>query len=397
MKSAFLAAAPLFLLGLSGGPLPLRAADCVQRSELSLGGVPLGAGRRDVLKRLGRPLGQWEERLDRHLDHLVYPGLEARIGRQGTVESLAARSSRYGSPSGVRVGQSWEEVRAILGLAPYPELQPGIPFAINLCKASEPDAFMTLAFDRGFRFARIEVQVYPPDEFTGSFADRHEEEARSEPFPWSKGPLEYLAMLQEHSRRAHLVKSPAPPGWVKESDLPALVAALKDGRTCATTQRANEAGVITTHSSVSREARFLIEGFREDAFPPAADSSLMPKESEILAWWAEWLKSQPILPWPAGETGLAVGSTYETDFKFSARWKPVEGTPHPEPAARLEWLNPGDFFPLEGPDGLDDYRTWESWKPIRVTFRVVSREMGGEHEVIYHCLALRVTRNSWRD
>src|SRR3954464_11842256 len=74
MKPALLVVVSLTALAAAVSP-PARADNaCVQPGELALNGVPLRADRRDVLQRLGRPVGEWKERLDRHLDHLVYPG-----------------------------------------------------------------------------------------------------------------------------------------------------------------------------------------------------------------------------------------------------------------------------------------------------------------------------------
>jgi hypothetical protein len=401
MKPALLAVASLAALAAAASPPARAAGECVQASELSLSGVSLRASRRDVLQRLGRPVGEWKERLDRHLDHLVYPGLDVRIREDGSVESLLARSARHSLPSGVRVGLPWKEVWAKQGLTDDVDARPGIFVTIPLCGESYGTAFLQFGFGRDLRLVRIEIGVSPSADDAPSIADSHAEES-CEPFPWSKGPLEYLAMLRKHRRRDHKIDE-APAGWVKESDLPALVALLKDGSPCAGTQRFGEPLIIREHSSVDREARFLIEAFRNDKFPPAAESLLgAPTDAEVLAWWDEWRKSKPILPWPKNEAGLAVGSTYETDFRFSAamlQWRPVAGFPLPGGrTGAVEWVNPKDLFPLEEPTGTHDAGFVESWDPVRVTFRLVSQETkaspGGGESVLYRCRALRVS--SWR-
>jgi hypothetical protein len=403
MKPALLVVVSLTALAAAVSP-PARADNaCVQPGELALNGVPLRADRRDVLQRLGRPVGEWKERLDRHLDHLVYPGLDVRIREDGSVESLLARSDRYSLPSGVRVGLPWKEVWAQQGLTDDGDARPGTFVMIPLCGDSYGTGFLQFGFGRDLRLARIEIGVSPSAEDAPAIADS-EAEASCQPFPWPQGPLEYVEMLRKHGRRVHKTDE-APAGWVKESDLPALVALLKDGRPCAGTQRFGEPMTITEHSSVDREARFLIKGFREDEFPPSADSLLgAPGEAEILAWWDEWQRSKPILPWPKVEAGLAVGSTYETDFRFSAamlQWRPVAGFPLPEGrTGAVDWVNPQDLFPLGEPTDARDAGLVESWEPVRVTFRVVSQETqatpDGKEQVRYHCRALRVSRSSWR-
>ena len=44
------------------------------------------------------------------------------------------------------------------------------------------------------------------------------EEANGEPFPWSKGPLEYIAMLRKHRRRIHKVDDKAPASYRAQVD-----------------------------------------------------------------------------------------------------------------------------------------------------------------------------------
>jgi hypothetical protein len=403
MKPALLAVVSLAALAAAASPPARAAGDCVQASELSLNGVPLRASRPDVLQRLGRPVGEWKERLDRHLDHLVYPGLDVRIREDGSVESLLARSDRHSLPSGVRVGLPWKEVWAKQGLTDDGDARPGIFVAIPICGESSGTAFLQFGFGRDLRLVQIEIGVSPSADDAPTIAD-YDAEASCQPFPWSRGPLEYIAMLRKHRRRVHKIDE-APAGWVKESDLPALVALLKDGRPCAGTQRFGEPLIIKEHSSVDREARFLIEAFREDEFPPGAESLLgAPDEAEILAWWDEWRRSKPILPWPKGEAGLAVGSTYETDFKFSAamlQWRPVAGFSLPAgQTGAVDWVAPKDLFPLQEPNDVRDAKLVESWDPVRVTFRVVSQETqatnDGKESVRYRCRALRVSRSSWR-
>ncbi|PYQ66529.1 MAG: hypothetical protein DMF53_03445 [Acidobacteria bacterium] len=403
MKPALLAVVSLAALAAAASPPARAAGECVEASELSLNGVPLRTSRRDVLQRLGRPVGEWKERLDRHLDHLVYPGLDVRIREDGSVESLLARSDRYSLPSGVRVGLPWKEVWPKQGLTDDGDARPGIFVTIPLCGESYGTAFLQFGFGRDLRLVRIEIGVSPSADDAPSLAEEREE-ANGEPFPWSKGPLEYIAMLRKHRRRIHKVDDKAPAGWVKESDLPALVALLKDGRPCAGTQRTGEPEVFNQRSSVDREARFLIEAFREDEFPPGASSLLgVPTDAEVLAWWDEWRKSKPILPWPKNEAGLAVGSTYETDFRISAathQWWPVAGFPLPGGrTGAVEWVNPKDLFLLlVEPTGTHDAGFIDSWPPVRVTFRVVSQETkaspGGGEPVLYRCRALRVS--SWQ-
>src|SRR5436305_2634517 len=229
MKPALLAVVSLAALAAAASPPARAAGECVEASELSLNGVPLRTSRRDVLQRLGRPVGEWKERLDRHLDHLVYPGLDVRIREDGSVESLLARSARYSLPSGVRVGLPWKEVWAKQGLRGDVDARRGRFVTIPLCGGFYGTVFLQFGFGRDLRLVRIEIGVSPSADDAPSLAEEREE-ANGEPFPWSKGPLEYIAMLRKHRRRIHKVDDKAPAGWVKESDLPALVPLLQGGR-----------------------------------------------------------------------------------------------------------------------------------------------------------------------
>lgn len=102
-----------------------------------------------------------------------------------------------------------------------------------------------------------------------------------------QGPLDLLDLLKRWESNNWL--SPILPfGWVKESDLPALVELLDSTEPCANVQSMVSSFMDSKRSTVGNEAAYLIEGFRNDWYPPRLNST-RPKcdIEEIKKWWAE--------------------------------------------------------------------------------------------------------------
>lgn len=100
-------------------------------------------------------------------------------------------------------------------------------------------------------------------------------------------PLELLDLLKRWNSNAWV--SPVPPfGWIKESDLPALVELLDSSEPCAGVQSLVSSYAGTTRSTVGNEAAFMIEGFRNDYYPPRLNSTRpLCDIAEIKKWWEE--------------------------------------------------------------------------------------------------------------
>ena len=100
-------------------------------------------------------------------------------------------------------------------------------------------------------------------------------------------PFDLLDLLKRWD--SNFWVSPIPPfGWVKESDLPALVELLDSSEPCASVQSMLSSLVDTTRSNVGNEAAYLIEGFRNDRYPPRLNSTRPFCDiEEIRKWWEE--------------------------------------------------------------------------------------------------------------
>jgi hypothetical protein len=99
------------------------------------------------------------------------------------------------------------------------------------------------------------------------------------------GPLDLLDLLR--TWETDNWTSPILPfGWVKESDLPALVALLDSTEPCANVQSMLSSCIDRTRSTVGNEAAYLIEGYRKDRYPPRLNSTRPFCDiDEIKAWW----------------------------------------------------------------------------------------------------------------
>jgi hypothetical protein len=103
---------------------------------------------------------------------------------------------------------------------------------------------------------------------------------------YTQGPLEWLEVLKRCERNS--VGSPLFPfGWVKESDLPVLMELIDSTEPCANVKHLASSSMDSSPSTVGNEAAFLVEGFRQDQYPPRLNSTRPPCDiEEIKAWWA---------------------------------------------------------------------------------------------------------------
>ena len=103
----------------------------------------------------------------------------------------------------------------------------------------------------------------------------------------NQGPLDLLGLLKRWESN-YWVSPILPFGWVKESDLPALVGLLDSSEPCANVQSMVSSCIDTTRSTVGNEAAYLIEGYRKDWYPPRLNSMRpLCDIEEIKQWWEE--------------------------------------------------------------------------------------------------------------
>lgn len=100
-----------------------------------------------------------------------------------------------------------------------------------------------------------------------------------------QGPLELLDLLR-NCEKNNWVSPFMSFGWVKESDLPALIELLDSTEPCANVQSLLSSYIDGSRSTVGNEAAYLIEGFRKDRYPPGLNSTGPVCDiDEIRAWW----------------------------------------------------------------------------------------------------------------
>ncbi|MBU8869790.1 MAG: hypothetical protein KOO60_02835 [Gemmatimonadales bacterium] len=103
----------------------------------------------------------------------------------------------------------------------------------------------------------------------------------------AEGPLELLELLKTWSS-PNWTAPIIPFGWVKESDLPALMGLLDSTEPCANVQNPISSFIDSTQSTVGNEAAYLIEGFRNDRYPPRLNSTRPFCDiGETKQWWEE--------------------------------------------------------------------------------------------------------------
>lgn len=102
-----------------------------------------------------------------------------------------------------------------------------------------------------------------------------------------QGPLDLLDILRSWPTPVWLAPM-MPPGWIEESDVPALIALLDSEEPCANVQSMLSSFIDTTRSTVGREAAYLIAGFRHDHYPPGLNSTRYDLDAdEIRRWWKQ--------------------------------------------------------------------------------------------------------------
>ncbi len=104
----------------------------------------------------------------------------------------------------------------------------------------------------------------------------------------SRGPLEFLEYLRNQKRRSVAVI--APRDWIKEKDLPGLVALVDSPDSCAAVISPLSSAMARTRSTVGIEAAYLIEGYRAGTYPPGLVSMYSHADVAVIkAWWAQAL------------------------------------------------------------------------------------------------------------
>lgn len=84
-------------------------------------------------------------------------------------------------------------------------------------------------------------------------------------------------------------------GWVKESDIPALIALLDSDEPCMSVVQARSS-YLPGLSTVGDEAALLINGFRNGFYPSELNSrKYSAAEKDILrSWWHQYLSAKPL-------------------------------------------------------------------------------------------------------
>lgn len=117
----------------------------------------------------------------------------------------------------------------------------------------------------------------------------------------TKGPSEFLEFLSFYPTTARDFRSytvwGTHRGWIRQSDVPALIEQLDSTKPCAPVHKAISSFLGTTLSTVGREAAFLLEGFRSEVentgyrgYPPSLNSNrgFTPDREDLLDWWEKY-------------------------------------------------------------------------------------------------------------
>lgn len=93
--------------------------------DLQVNGVKVGSTLKDTLKRLGKPTREWvdpqkNECTGGYARTLYYDGLEVKLdgnksGKDATVISIDVTSTKWKLSSGIKLGATMEEVKALFG------------------------------------------------------------------------------------------------------------------------------------------------------------------------------------------------------------------------------------------------------------------------------------------
>jgi len=101
-------------------------------------------------------------------------------------------------------------------------------------------------------------------------------------------PLDLLEFLKKKKGKS-VVLNIAPAGWIRSDDIPHLVALLDHDEPCAAVT-SGRSSLLTTHeSTVGREARYLMLGFKTGRFPPSLGSwNENWNEDDARNWWRHY-------------------------------------------------------------------------------------------------------------
>jgi hypothetical protein len=111
--------------------------------------------------------------------------------------------------------------------------------------------------------------------------------AHGDTFEWqSKGPTDFLEFLS--SRDGYTVWG-VHKGWIRAQDIPDLIRLIDSQEPCGDVKMSISSHIHWGHSTVGREAAFLIQGFRKGEYPPELNSIRFDYSAEeIREWWAEY-------------------------------------------------------------------------------------------------------------
>lgn len=115
---------------------------------------------------------------------------------------------------------------------------------------------------------------------------KHRELAARSGFDFATGgPLAFLDSLRT-SERSSITVLVIEFGWVGEADLPALIALLDSTERCANVASGVSSYIDQSWSTVGNEAAYLIDGYRQDRYPPGLNSTRpKPDVAGIRRWW----------------------------------------------------------------------------------------------------------------
>jgi len=104
-------------------------------------------------------------------------------------------------------------------------------------------------------------------------------------FDWdNKGALEFLDFIR--GKAGWYTVWGDHPNWVKEDDLPELMALLDSTEQCSNVKSAMSSWIDFEPSTIGNEAAYLIKGFREGRYPPGLNSTRpRPDKAKIREWW----------------------------------------------------------------------------------------------------------------
>lgn len=108
---------------------------------------------------------------------------------------------------------------------------------------------------------------------------------------WQKvSPLDYLDILKEMSNcdlPFVSIAHKAPLGWIKEVDVHILIELIDSKEPAAYTISALSSYIPLGHSTVGKEAAFIIQGFISGEYPPTLGSS-GANPSYVRQWYRQW-------------------------------------------------------------------------------------------------------------